>query len=243
VIREYLANLDRVGRLVAHGRLTEPVGDLLVLRASDLAEARRILRLDPYRNLEGTTYDILEWDPLAVGSGVNLEPPPARGAGRLTSLQRVAVVVRDQAAALVWYRDVLGLTVRVHEADTGYVELALGRGAAAVSLVEPRAEWGEPYYSEAMARIGRSTGVAFQTDSVLALEQRLLRAGARVTESPTQQPWGGAALRFVDPDGNEFLAFQDVADPRIPPARPRPTPLQAVPTVRWSRQPTKPKRL
>lgn len=240
-VREYDQNLDRVGRLVAHGRLTEPPGDLLLIRAGDLAEARRILRVDPFRALEGVAYEVVEWDPLAVGAGVNLEPPPARGSGRLTALQRVAVVVRDQAAALDWYRDVLGLSVRVREPETGFVELALGRGAAALSLVQPRLKWGEPYYSEALARIGKSTGVAFQTDSVLALEQRLVHAGARLTEGPTRQPWGGAALRFLDPDGNEFLAFQEVADPRIPEARPRPPRVATVAPVRWRRRSPAPK--
>lgn len=240
-LRSFVENLDRVGRLVAQGRLTDPPGDLLILRAVDLPEAKRILRVDPYRELEGTGYDVFEWDPTDVGSGVNLEPPPALGSGRLTFLQRVAVVVRDQRKAMAWYRDVLGLTIRVHDPETGYVELALGRGAAGLCLIEPRAEWGEPYYSEAMGRIGSATGVAFQTDSVLALEQRLRRADASVSEGPASQPWGGAALRFNDPDGNGFLAFQETADARIPLAR-RPSPA-ASPPVRWARGSPRPKRL
>jgi len=203
-----LAELERVGRLVAHGPLTDPTGDLLLLRAYDLAEARRVMRTDPFANLPGSAYDIVAWNPTTLGSGVNLDPPPSRGSGRLTQLQRVAVVVRDQGAALAWYRDVLGLTVRVHETESGYVELALGKGAAALSLVAPRAEWGEPYRTEAEARIGIRTGIAFETDSVAALAARLEHARARVTQPPEVQPWGGVTLRFADPDGNEFLAFE-----------------------------------
>ena len=48
-LRAYLDELDRVGRLVAHGRLTAPYGDLLVFRATSAAAASRILRADPYR--------------------------------------------------------------------------------------------------------------------------------------------------------------------------------------------------
>jgi catechol 2,3-dioxygenase-like lactoylglutathione lyase family enzyme len=179
-----------------------------VFRASDRGEAERALRPDPFRGREGFAYEWLEWHAGAVGSGVNLEPPPGRGAGRLTLLQRVAVVVRDQDRAIAWYRDVLGLAVRVREPESGYAELSLGRGAAALSLVAPRPEWGEPYYSEATARIGARTGIVFQTDSVPALELRLRHAGARITQAPEPQPWGGLTLGFADPDGNEFLAFQ-----------------------------------
>ncbi len=207
-IHAFLRDLERVGRLVAHGPLAEPAGDLLVVRATSPGEALRILRSDPYRGVVGTAYDLLDWRPATVGAGVNLDLPPQRGAGRLTLLQRVAVVVRDQARALAWYREVLGLELRVEEPETGYVELALGKGTAALTLIEPKASWGEPYYSEALARVGGSTGIAFQTDSVYALAERLRAGGAEIHEPPHPEPWGGLALRFRDPDGNEFLAFQ-----------------------------------
>ncbi|MCI4332039.1 MAG: VOC family protein [Thermoplasmata archaeon] len=220
VVRSWVENLDRVGRLVAHGELTDPPGDLVVLRASDLAEARRVLRVDPYRDLPNSSYDLLAWNPSTSGSGVNLEPPPARGSGRLTFLQRITVLVRDQRAAIAWYQDVLGMTVRNEDSETAYVELALGRGAAGLSLVAPQPAWGEPYYSEAMGRIGTGTGIAFQTDSVVALEHRLRNAGARITQAPRVEPWGGVSLRFTDVDGNEFLAFQ--SDSRLHPGMSEP---------------------
>jgi catechol 2,3-dioxygenase-like lactoylglutathione lyase family enzyme len=207
VVAAFVENLERVGRLVAHGRLSEPVGDLLILRAVDASEASRVLRSDPYRSLEGAAYQLLPWSPEKLGSGVNLEPPPALGSGRLTMLRRVSVFVRDQAAAVAWYKDILGLTVREADPETGYIEISLGGGTAALSLVAPRPEWGEPFHTEASNRIGTPTGIAFETDSVPALELRLRHAGAVVTQPPLPQPWGGTTLRFTDPDGNEFLAF------------------------------------
>jgi catechol 2,3-dioxygenase-like lactoylglutathione lyase family enzyme len=207
-IRGLVAELERVGRLVAHGALTDPAGDLLIIRATDAAEAQRILRADPFRTVPQTAYELMAWNPTDAGTGVNMEPAPGRGSGRLTALQRVTVVVRDQDAALAWYRDVLGLGVRERDAASGFVELSLGKGAAALSLVAPQPRWGEPYFSESVARVGVRTGIAFQTDSVAALELRLRHAGTRVTQGPEPQPWGGVTIRFVDPDGNEFLAFQ-----------------------------------
>lgn len=212
-LRRFDAELERVGRLVARGPLTAPAGDLLIFRATSMDEAQRVLRTDPYRPLPGVTYEVVEWNPLTLGSGANLEPAPARGSGRLTALLRVGVAVRDLVSSLQWYREVLGFPVRDQDESTGYVELSLGRGASALSLVAPRREWGEPLYSETAARIGTATGIVFQTDSAAALELRLQTAGARITEPPRRQPWGGVTLRFLDPDGNEFLAFQAAPEP------------------------------
>jgi catechol 2,3-dioxygenase-like lactoylglutathione lyase family enzyme/uncharacterized protein YciI len=219
--------LERVGRLVAAGRTTAPTGDLLVLRATDPTEAERALRSDPWRRVEGVRIHLIEWDPQGTGSGVNLEPAPARGSGRITALDRVAVVVRRQDEARRWYEEILGLRVRREDPETAYVELAFGRGSVGISLVTPRAEWGEPYYSETVTRIGTATGLVFETDSVEALGLRLRHAGARITEAARAQPWGGATIRFADPDGNEFLAFQreplrERATPPGPAARSRP---------------------
>ena len=207
----FLAGLQRVGRLVAHGALSHPFGDLLIYRAPDRPAAERILRTDPWRDRTGSAYVLLEWDPRRYAEGVNLEPAPALGSGRLTVLDRISVVVRDQARALAWYGTVLGLRIRTHDAATGFVELALGPGTAGLSLVAPRPEWGEPYYSETRARIGGPTGIVFRTDSVEALELRLRHARATVTQRPRAEPWGGTTLRFADPDGNEFLAYQSAA--------------------------------
>ncbi len=229
-LRRFDEELERVGRLVARGQLTAPPGDLLIFRASSLDEAQRVLRTDPFRALPGTQYELVEWNPMTLGSGANLEPAPARGSGRLTALLRVGVVVRDLVSSLRWYHEVLGFPIREHDETTGYVELSLGRGASAISLVAPRPEWGEPLYSETIARIGTSTGIVFQTDSAAALERRLQSAGAQITESPRRQPWGGVTLRFLDPDGNEFLAFQAAAGSEEREALPSvPTPLKSGP--------------
>jgi catechol 2,3-dioxygenase-like lactoylglutathione lyase family enzyme len=207
-VREFISRLAQADRLVVHGPLTDPPGDLLLFRAREGDEARRVLRTDPYAKVLGARYEITEWNPTLLGSGVNLDLPPARGSGRLTLLQRVGVVVANQELAIRFYHEVLGFEIRVHDEESGYVEMALGKGTAALSLIAPNPSWGEPYYSEARARIGTRTGIVFQTDSVAALDLRLRHLGAQVTEGPRPEPWGGRSLRFTDPDGNEFLAFE-----------------------------------
>jgi predicted enzyme related to lactoylglutathione lyase len=208
-VRGFVRELERVERLVAHGPLTNPEGNLLLFRAREGDEAKRVLRTDPWAKVEGGRYEVVEWNPTDLGSGVNLELPPARGSGRVTLLKRVAVVVTDQQRAIQFYHDVLGLEIRVRDEESGYVELALGKGAAGLSLIAPRADWGEPYYSEAKARIGTRTWIVFQTDNVDAFELRLRHLGTNVTQGAQPEPWGGRSLRFADPDGNEFLAFEE----------------------------------
>ncbi len=215
-VREFLDRFDRVGRLIAQGPLVDPPGDLLMFRAVDSAEAGRLLRRDPFRDLPGSVYQLHSWSPSRSGVGVVIEPPPARGSGRLTLVHRVPVVVSDQERAIDWYREVLGLSVVAHDSDAHYVEVALGPGSVALSLIAPRTEWGEPEYSETKARLGISTGIVFQTDSVDALELRLRHANARITRGVEVQPWGERTIRFTDPDGNEFLAF----DRRVARGRP-----------------------
>lgn len=207
-VRRFVDHLESVGRLVAHGRLSSPTGDLLILRATSRGEAERALRGDPWLGVAHASYDIVDWSPRERGSGVNLDPPPSRGSGRLLSLQRIGIVVADPARAVAWYRDVLGLSVRESDAATGYVELSLAPGTTGMSLVAPRALWGEPEYSTTRSRMGGPTGVAFETDSVEALALRLRNARAEVSEAPRDDPWGGRSLRFRDLDGNEFLAFE-----------------------------------
>jgi len=212
-LRALVNEFDRVGRLVAHGALTDPPGDLLVFRATDRAEAVRLLRVDPFREVAGGNYQVLEWKVGEQGVGVNIEPPPARGSGRLTQVQRVGVIVSDREAAIHWYRDVLGLEVLRDEPETGYVEVSLGPGTVALSLISPRPEWGEPLYSETLRRVGLPTGIIFRTDSVRALQLRLEHAGVHITQEFSHEPWGRNVVRFTDPDGNEFLAFEPSSAP------------------------------
>lgn len=206
-MQEFLDHLEATGRLLAAGPLTAPAGHFVLLRAKDLAEARRAVRKDPLAGLPHTTATVWEWDPERAAVGVNLEPAPALGSGRLTQLQRVSVFVRDRERARAWYRDVLGLIVRVDDRSTGQLEMSLGPGAVALSIAVPDRSWGEPQYSDAASRIGRATGLVFQTDSVRALALRLEHAHAKVTSGPYAEPWGEWTIRFADPDGNEFLAF------------------------------------
>lgn len=52
--------------------------------------------------------------------------------------------------------------------------------------------------------------VLIETDEVDALQERLRAAGTTITKSAFDYP-GGRRFHFLDPDGNELGAFQNVA--------------------------------
>ena len=210
-LEKHVDSMQFAGRLVGAGDLTEPKGHLLVFRADDRAKAEHLLRSDPLRKVPGIQYQILDWRTDTVGAGINLEPPPSRGTGRITQLQSTAVAVTDRGRATAWYRDVLGFLVLEEDAESGFVQLGLARGSTGLTLVAPRREWGESLYTETVRRIGVPTGVNLRTDSVRALELRLRNAGVRITQGATAEPWGRTVIRFLDPDGNEFLAFEETS--------------------------------
>ena len=96
----------------------------------------------------------------------------------------------DMAAALGFYRDLLGATVAYQFPPTGdpsYVGLRLGASHVGVTL-EPSS--------------GRSATLwvyAQDCDAAVAL---LRNAGVTVVAEPADQPWGERMATVLDPDGN-----------------------------------------
>lgn len=97
--------------------------------------------------------------------------------------------------SLEFYRDVLGLEVRV-EGD-GYLEFAMEN--LKLSLFEK---------AKLPELIGREGGeapcaeIGFIVDDVEAEATRLREAGAPILTGPVDRPWGERTLHIADPDGN-----------------------------------------
>ncbi|PRX43446.1 lactoylglutathione lyase [Prauserella shujinwangii] len=103
--------------------------------------------------------------------------------------------VESLAASVPFYRDVLGLQVRI-EGD-GYVEFALENSKFA--LFE-RAKLPELIGD----RAGRAPcgEIGFLVDDVDAEADRLRAAGVTVLSGPVDRPWRERTLHIADPDGN-----------------------------------------
>ncbi len=104
-------------------------------------------------------------------------------------------------AAISFYRDVLGLTLRFKEDEHGYASFDTGQVGFSVARVTPDAD----NYS---ALVGRFTGIGLSVDDLDAEYERLSSMGVAFSMPPTQQPWGGYMAIVKDPDGNELYLDQ-----------------------------------
>ncbi|WP_116050231.1 VOC family protein [Amycolatopsis palatopharyngis] len=119
----------------------------------------------------------------------------------------VITYVESLSGSVEFYRDVIGLDVRV-EGD-GYVEFAVEN--TKFSLFER---------AKLPALIGGTAGraptgeIAFVVDDVDAEAARLRRAGVDILTGPVDRPWGERTLHFADPDGNVVEFAQKIARKR-----------------------------
>jgi lactoylglutathione lyase len=109
------------------------------------------------------------------------------------------IATTDVPRALAFYRELLGATV-VYEfpgpdGTPAYVGLDIGSSHVGIGL--------EP--DLASVRRPRSMSVWVYADDCDEAVEHLRGAGVKVTEEPTDQPWGERVARVVDPDGNEVI--------------------------------------
>jgi predicted enzyme related to lactoylglutathione lyase len=105
------------------------------------------------------------------------------------------VKVTDIKAAIVFYRDVLGLKIKNEWSNYVIFDLA-GTATFAVMLG---------------GRKGRKEGapnVYFAVENVDEEYERLKGKGVVFVEPPKKQYWGGYAALFADPDENLFYLTQ-----------------------------------
>ena len=96
--------------------------------------------------------------------------------------------------AIAFYRDVIGLKLRLHEGDWA----ELGHDDAVVALHGG----GNGEY--------RSTGLAFTVADIAAACEEVSRGGGRIIQEPEERAGEGIVLaRLVDPEGNGFGLSQN----------------------------------
>jgi catechol 2,3-dioxygenase-like lactoylglutathione lyase family enzyme len=118
-----------------------------------------------------------------------------------TDITELRLAVPDLAAAVPFYRDVLGLRIRAAEPDgwrfaTGSLDLVLSEHPGAVD--------GRPARYNACLMV-------FYTADVVAAEAALRNRGLVVTSGPGVSDIGGTA-RFRDPSGHTFCLYQPSAE-------------------------------
>ena len=125
----------------------------------------------------------------------------------LRHIAGLAEIVEDVNEALVFYRDVLGLTVEKHDSDD-YAMLSIpgvlhfgiwNRGHAAESV------FGSREYAE---RIPLGFTLEFEVDDVKSAALHIEGAGQAITQVPREEPWGQKTFRMLSPGGS-LLGFAE----------------------------------
>ena len=130
------------------------------------------------------------------------------------SLSTVHILVDDPDAALSFYRDTLGLTVRFEVANEGFRWITLGTDSQpeiGIVLSQPQAgrskEEGDAL--AAMLAKGEMYPVHFRTDDLDATFDKVAGTpGVEVLQEPTSQPWGVRDAAVRDPAGNRLRIEQ-----------------------------------
>ncbi len=128
----------------------------------------------------------------------------------ISRVQTVGVYVRDQQAALEFYRDKLGFEVRQDMPMGGpgsdrWIEVVPPGAETGIVLSTPASMGG---FAE---RVGTFSGYVLSTDDPQKTYEELSGRGVHFNEPPTAQPWGMMQAIFVDQDGNEFVLVEPLA--------------------------------
>ena len=141
-------------------------------------------------------------------------PRPRNVDGMTVSLSTVHILVDDPDAALGFYRDTLGMTVRNEVANGGFRWITLvtdSQPEIGIVLSEPHAgrsqEDGDAL--AAMLAKGEMYPVHLRTDDLDATFDKIVTApGAEVLQEPASQPWGVRDCAVRDPAGNRLRIEQ-----------------------------------
>ncbi|HET7567865.1 MAG TPA: VOC family protein [Gaiellaceae bacterium] len=131
------------------------------------------------------------------------------------NLSTCFVIVHDPDAALAFYRDALGLEVRMDVARDGFRWITVGAPSQPeVGIVLTNYLNGSPADQDAVASLvakGALNGVHFRSDDLDAAFARAQAANAEVVSEPTDQPWGTRDFAVRDPAGNLIRVDQPPA--------------------------------
>jgi lactoylglutathione lyase len=113
------------------------------------------------------------------------------------TLHSIAIFVTDLERARVFYEDQLGLPVN-KAGSFGFEFL----------VTPPHVGVHPAQHPDALAMVGRHTGLTFDVADLLAFCSRLGELGVRFVAEPTQQGFGIMAM-VADPDGNVIALWED----------------------------------
>ena len=116
------------------------------------------------------------------------------------------IPVNDPDEALTFYRDALGLEVRMDVSSDGYRWVTVGAEGQDLGIVLFQPHGGRSQ-SEGDALLslvtkGSLQAAIFKTDDLDTTFEKVRASGAEVLQEPASQPWGARDCAFRDPSGN-----------------------------------------
>lgn len=128
------------------------------------------------------------------------------GRGMAVTVSSMFVPVHDPEAALGFYRDALGLEVRldVSAGDHRWVTVGAPGQDVGIVLFQPHGGRSQAEGDALLALVtqGSLQAAIFSADDLDATFERVRASGAEVLQEPVSQPWGARDCAFRDPSGN-----------------------------------------
>jgi catechol 2,3-dioxygenase-like lactoylglutathione lyase family enzyme len=122
------------------------------------------------------------------------------------TLASTFIPVHDPDAALLFYRDALGLEVRNDVAAGGFRWVTVGAEGQDVDIVlfQPHGGRSQAEGDALLALVtqGSIQAAIFRSDDLDTTFEKIRASGAEVLQEPTSQPWGAKDCAFRDPSGN-----------------------------------------
>ncbi len=153
----------------------------------------------------------------------NDQPSPADEANGATkpvrprvSELRLVIEANDWDAAVEFYRDALGLSLREGYANDESAQIILEAGTASIELVHPdlpsaRADGDVP--TELDSPPSPRLRLVIRSDDARETAAALVAVGAEVVEDPHLTTIGTVKARVVGPDQMPITVFQPLSDP------------------------------
>jgi predicted enzyme related to lactoylglutathione lyase len=133
-------------------------------------------------------------------------------------LRSCFIAVKDHDEALAFYRDLLGLEVRLDVKHEGMRWTTVGpSGQPDINIVlepplaDPNASPADRKVMKEMLAEGLLRGVIFSTEDCDATFEHIRAGGGEVLQEPIDQPYGVRDCTFRDPSGNHIRFSQSKA--------------------------------
>ncbi len=122
------------------------------------------------------------------------------------TLSTTFIPVSDPEEALGFYRDALGLEVRLDVSNEGFRWVTVGSPGQDVGIVlfQPHGGRSQAEGDELLSLVtkGSLQAAIFSSDDLDTTFEKVRASGAEVLQEPSSQPWGARDCAFRDPSGN-----------------------------------------